>query len=125
MAIGTHSGIIKVYGNPGVEFYGQHTSSNNTTDCSIQLLEWIPGSGRFLSISVSNVLTLWEPAGALLVPIKNCILEGKTKKVSAICASNEKTKFWIGTETGSIYEFDVGSFNDSNLIVQIDNLTNQ
>lgn len=79
MAIGTNSGVIKVFGRPGVEFYGQHQSSpvspnqqNVTTtgsDTIIQILEWIPGNGRLLSLTTSNQLTLWEPAGTLLVGV--------------------------------------------------------
>lgn len=71
-AIGTHSGAIKVFGRPGVEFYGQHLSQpNNAADCAVQLLEWVPDTGRILSLTTSNQLILWEPAGAILVQYTN------------------------------------------------------
>lgn len=114
MAIGTTTGVIKVFGQPGVEFYGQTTpiitSVNPTpTDCLVQILEFIPGNGRLLSLTSNNQLTLWEPAGTLLVAIKTLALE-KFKKVSTLCCSFLKDLLWIGTEGGNVYQFDLKTF---------------
>ncbi|GAB0093657.1 Lethal(2) giant larvae protein [Sergentomyia squamirostris] len=121
MAIGTHSGTIKVFGRPGVEFYGQHTAGDSSPgnsavvganqECSVQLLEWVPGSGRLLSLTTANQLVFWEPAGAILVPIKRFFLDGKLKKVSSLCCSLQKDIVWIGTEGGNVYQFDLQSFS--------------
>lgn len=111
MAIGTNSGIIKVFGKPGVEFYGQHPATNNASDSIVQLLEWIPGSGRLLSLTASNQLILWEPAGTMLVPIKTLPFDGKLKKISSLCCSYMKDTVWIGTEGGNVYQFDIKSFS--------------
>uniref|UniRef100_A0A8D8IJ21 Lethal(2) giant larvae protein n=1 Tax=Culex pipiens TaxID=7175 RepID=A0A8D8IJ21_CULPI len=111
MAIGTNSGIIKVFGRPGVEFYGQHPASTNAADLIVQLLEWIPGSGRLLSLTASNQLILWEPAGTMLVPIKTLPFDGKLKKISSLCCSYMKDTVWIGTEGGNVYQFDIRSFS--------------
>lgn len=101
-----------MFGRPGVEFYGQHTNANGTTtDCSVQLLEWIPGSGRVLSLTASNQLVLWEPAGSLLVPIKSLPFDGKLKKVSSLCCSQLRDIVWIGTEGGNVYQFDLKTFS--------------
>lgn len=124
MAIGTQTGVLKVFGKPGVEFYGQHTvaasassspaSSNSAaaaaSDVSVQLLEWVPGSGRILSLTTANQLTLWEPAGSLLVPIRTLPFDGKLKKVSSLCCSQARDLVWIGTEGGNVYQFDLSSF---------------
>lgn len=111
MAIGTQTGAIKIFGKPGVEFYGQHTSpSGNASDCTVQLLEWIPGSGRILSLTTSNQLVLWEPADSMLVPIKTLSFDGKLKKVSSLCCSSQKDTVWIGTEGGNVYQFDIEKF---------------
>ena len=111
MAIGTNSGVIKVFGQPGVEFYGQHTSSNNNAaDLIVQQLEWIPGTGRLLSLTASNHLVLWEPAGSLLVALKSLPFDGKLKKISSICCSYNKDIVWIGTEGGNVYQFDIKKF---------------
>lgn len=100
-----------MFGQAGVEFYGQHSSAtNNTSDCTVQLLEWVPGSGRILSLTTANQLVLWEPAGAMMVPIKSLPFDGKLKKVSSLCCSYLKDIVWIGTEGGNVYQFDLASF---------------
>lgn len=114
MAIGTTVGVIKVFGQPGVEYYGQTTpiiTSTNPTpsDCMVQILEFIPGNGRLLSLTSNNQLTLWEPAGIALVAIKTLALE-KFKKVSTLCCSYIKDLLWIGTEGGNVYQFDLKTF---------------
>uniref|UniRef100_A0A182LU86 Lethal(2) giant larvae protein n=1 Tax=Anopheles culicifacies TaxID=139723 RepID=A0A182LU86_9DIPT len=121
MAIGTNSGVIKVFGRPGVEFYGQHTSpSNNPADLIVQMLEWIPGTGRLLSLTASNQLVLWEPAGPLLVAIKNLAFDGKLKKISSLCCSYMKDTVWIGTEGGNVYQFDVRKFSVKESVIYHD-----
>lgn len=110
-AIGTHTGAIKVFGRPGVEFYGQHLpQSNNSADCAVQILEWVPDTGRILSLTTSNQLVLWEPAGAILVPIKSKSCDGKLKKVSSLCCSLDKDLAWIGTEGGHVFQLDLKNF---------------
>jgi lethal(2) giant larvae protein len=135
MAIGTNSGVVKVFGRPGVEFYGQHqpgvTSPNQTnsavtgSDTIIQILEWIPGNGRLLSLTTSNQLTLWEPAGTMLVPIKNCPFDGKLKKISSLCCSYLKDLVWIGTEGGNVYQFDLKTFQVKEDVIFLDVIVEQ
>lgn len=121
MAIGTHSGAIKVFGRPGVEFYGQHSSAtNNVNDCTVQMIEFVSGSGRILSLTTSNQLILWEPAGAMLVPIKTISFDGHVKKVSSICCSYMKDVMWIGTEAGNVYQFDLKKFVIKDLVIYHD-----
>ncbi|XP_034100987.1 lethal(2) giant larvae protein [Drosophila albomicans] len=112
MAIGTQTGAIKVFGQPGVELYAQHTLTNNlASELNVQLLEWVYGSGRILSLTAANQLTLWEPAGTTLVPLKTLPFDGKLKKVSSLCCSINKDLVWIGTEGGNIYQLDLKSFS--------------
>lgn len=121
-AIGTHSGAIKVFGRPGVEFYGQHlTQSNNSSDCIIQFLEWVPDTGRILSLTTSNQLILWEPAGSMLVPIKTLAFDTK-KKISSLCCSLDKDLIWIGTEQGNIYQLNLKNFLIKEPIIFLDNV---
>ncbi|XP_068141738.1 lethal(2) giant larvae protein isoform X1 [Drosophila tropicalis] len=111
MAIGTQTGAIKVFGQPGVELYAQHTLVNNTAaELNVQLLEWVYGTGRILSLTAANQLILWEPVGTTLVAIKTLPFDGKLKKVSSLCCSLNKDLLWIGTEGGNIYQFDLKSF---------------
>lgn len=112
---------FKVFGQPGVEFYGQHSSAtNNTNDCIVQLLEFVSGSGRILSLTTSSQLILWEPAGAMLVPIKSISFDGKLKKVSSICCSVLKDLVWIGTEGGNVYQFDLKNFTMKETVIYHD-----
>ncbi|EDV30787.1 uncharacterized protein Dana_GF14872, isoform A [Drosophila ananassae] len=111
MAIGTQTGAIKVFGQPGVELYAQHTLVNNSAaELNVQLLEWVYGTGRILSLTAANQLILWEPVGSTLVAIKTLSFDGKLKKVSSLCCSLNKDVLWIGTEGGNIYQLDLHSF---------------
>lgn len=99
-----------MFGRPGVEFYGQHSSqTNNASECAVMLLEWVPDTGRLLSLTTSNQLVLWEPAGAILVPIKS-LPDGKVKKISTMCCSLDKDLVWLGTEGGNVYQLNLKSF---------------
>lgn len=112
MAIGTQTGVIKVFGQPGVEFYGQHVLANNScSELNVQLIEWVYGTGRLLSLTAANQLILWEPVGATLVAVKSLPFEGKLKKVSSMCCSRNNDIVWIGTEGGNIYQFDLQTFD--------------
>jgi len=46
MAIGTHTGVVKVLSQPVVEFYGQRTAHQgaNVQDMIVQQIEWITRS---------------------------------------------------------------------------------
>lgn len=142
MAIGTHSGAIKIFGQPGVEFYGQHppppaasaaaatnnagaaASPNNVAAAAadgtaVQLLAFVTGTGRLLSLTTANQLVLWEPAGhGALVPIRSISFDGKLKRISAICCAppasdaSDATQpnVWLGTEGGNVYPFDLQQF---------------
>lgn len=77
----------------------------------VQLLEFVAGTGRIVSLTTSNQLILWEPvAGAMLVPINQVSFDGKLKKVSSICCSVANDLVWIGTEGGNVYQFDLKNF---------------
>lgn len=111
-AIGTQNGAIKVFGRPGVEFYGHHTmQSNSAADLNVQLLEWVHGTGNLLSLTAANQLILWEPVGSTLVAIKSLSFDGKLKKVSSLCCCCENSIVWIGTEGGNIYQLDLKDFS--------------
>ncbi|XP_017046290.2 lethal(2) giant larvae protein isoform X1 [Drosophila ficusphila] len=121
MAIGTQTGAMKVLGQPGVELYGQHTLVNNSaTELNVQLLEWVYGTGRILSLTAANQLILWEPVGTTLLPIKTLPFDGKLKKVSSLCCSVNKDLLWIGTEGGNIYQLDLNTFTIKDHVIYHD-----
>lgn len=127
LAIGTTTGGIKVFGKPGVEFYGHHSVANNSTtsDCVVEQLEWIPGSGRVISLTTANQLVLWEPSGSALIPIRHLPFEGKLKKISVICASTGRDVVWLGTEGGNIYCLDLKTFDLKDHVIFSDVIVGQ
>ncbi|XP_050447248.1 lethal(2) giant larvae protein homolog 1 isoform X5 [Cataglyphis hispanica] len=108
MIIGTASGAIKVFGRPGVEFYGQHSveSGENAVTKIIPL----PKEGRLVSLCDDNSLHLWEINECSIVETKSLSLEGKLKKISAICLESNGKHLLLGTEGGNIYLLNFETF---------------
>ncbi|KAK4874231.1 hypothetical protein RN001_013591 [Aquatica leii] len=105
IGIGTASGAIKVFGKPGVEFYGQHQNQ-----IPIRRLVFLPNVGRIISLCDDNSLHLWEVNKSSLVEVKTQSLEGKLKKISAICVESAGNHLLLGTEGGNIYLLDLQTF---------------
>lgn len=105
-ALGTASGALKVYGRPGVEFYGQHTN----IDFAVIQIQFIPGTGRVVSLCDDNSLHLWEINEKSLVELKSHIFEGKSKKISSLCVESSGKHLLLGTEGGNIYSLDLTTF---------------
>ncbi|XP_011333953.2 lethal(2) giant larvae protein homolog 1 isoform X3 [Ooceraea biroi] len=108
MIIGTASGAIKVFGRPGVEFYGQHSveSGENAVTKIIALLN----EGRVVSLCDDNSLHLWEINESSVVETKSVSLEGKLKKISAMCLESSGEHLLLGTEGGNIYLLNLKTF---------------
>ncbi|KAK9887726.1 hypothetical protein WA026_000044 [Henosepilachna vigintioctopunctata] len=104
MALGTATGAIKVFGKPGVEFYGQHQQP-----VAVTRLIFLPSQGRIVSLCENNSLHLWEINNAL-VEVKFQALEGKLKKISTLCVESTKKHLLLGTEGGNIYLLDLATF---------------
>lgn len=105
LCVATRTGAIKIFGAPGVEFYGQLPK-----DKIICSLHFVPGRGRVIAVCEDNSLQLWEIStdGS---PSLKCIhtqsLEGKLKKISACCVESNGENLLIGTENGNIYIMDL------------------
>ncbi|KAM3964532.1 LLGL domain-containing protein l(2)gl isoform 4-T4 [Aphomia sociella] len=115
-ALGTATGALKVYGRPGVEFYGQHTNPDSPV---IQIL-FIPGTGRLISLCDDNSLHLWEINEKSLVELRTHTFEGKNKKISATCVEASGKNMLIGTEGGNIYTLDLNTFSLSEDVIYQD-----
>lgn len=115
LGIGTASGAIKVFGKPGVEFYGQHQNPIAVTQ-----LVFLPNVGRIVSLCDDNSLHLWEVNKSSLVEVKTQALEGKLKKISAICVESVGNHLLLGTEGGNIYLLDLNSFTMTSDIIYQD-----
>lgn len=105
LGIGTATGAVKVFGQPGVEFYGQHQNPLPVTK-----LIFLPNTGRLVSLCDDNSLHLWEIKNSI-IEIKSQALEGKLKKISTICVESTGQKnLLLGTEGGNIYLLDLATF---------------
>ncbi|KAL1494212.1 hypothetical protein ABEB36_009844 [Hypothenemus hampei] len=105
LCIGTSSGAIKVLGQPGVEFYGQHQNAIPVTK-----VLFLNGKGKVVSLQDDNSLHLWEVNKSSLVEVKSQALEGKLKTISNICLESAGKYLLLGTEGGNIYLLDLNTF---------------
>ncbi|ERL89741.1 hypothetical protein D910_07102 [Dendroctonus ponderosae] len=105
ICIGTAVGAIKVFGRPGVEFYGQHQNPIPVTK-----VLFIAGTGKVVSLQDDNSLHLWEVNKSSLVEVKSQALEGKLKKISTMCLESAGKYLLLGTEGGNIYLLDLNTF---------------
>ncbi|KAE8741158.1 hypothetical protein FOCC_FOCC013321 [Frankliniella occidentalis] len=116
MAIGTSSGAIKVVGNPGVEFYGQHQSNESP----VTRIIFLPNQGRLVTLCDDNSLHLWEINGSSLEEVKSQALEGKLKKISALCLESAGKNLLLGTEGGNIYLLSLETFETAEPVIYQD-----
>lgn len=110
MAIGTYNGLIKIFGQPGVECYGRIESQTDCAASDIQMLEFVYGNGQLVSLSSVNHLTLWEPKNGLIIAKTSKVFEEKSAKISALCCSLTPTSLWVGTENGEVFELEINTF---------------
>ncbi|XP_032689715.1 lethal(2) giant larvae protein homolog 1 isoform X2 [Odontomachus brunneus] len=108
MIIGTASGAIKVFGRPGVEFYGQHSVESGEN--AVTKIVALPNEGRVVSLCDDNSLHLWEINESSVVETKSLSLEGKLKKISAMCLESSGEHLLLGTEGGNIYLLNLKTF---------------
>ncbi|XP_044734719.1 lethal(2) giant larvae protein homolog 1 isoform X2 [Chrysoperla carnea] len=129
LCIGTASGALKVFGRPGVEFYGQHAPvgggniSNGPSGAppAVIKLVFLPGAqGRLVSLCNDNSLHLWEINKSSIVEVKLLSLEGKLKKISTICVESGGGNLLLGTEGGNIYLLDLATFTMASDIIYQD-----
>lgn len=118
IAIGTCAGFIRIYGTPGVEFYGQHEG-----ECCVTNLFFIPNWGRLISLCEDNSLHLWEintsDGESYLTEVKSYSLEERLK-ISSCCLLSHGQNLLIGTEEGNIYFLDVKAFEMTEDIIYQD-----
>lgn len=116
LALGTATGCVKIFGKPGVEFYGQHTNRES----AVTRLVFLPNEGRVISLCDDNSLHLWEINEGSLEEVKSQALEGKLKKISAVCLESACENLLLGTEGGNIYLLNVKTFEMSDTIIYQD-----
>ncbi|XP_015429859.1 PREDICTED: lethal(2) giant larvae protein homolog 1 isoform X2 [Dufourea novaeangliae] len=112
MMIGTASGAIKVFGRPGVEFYGQHVDSGER---AIRKIVAVPNEGRLVTLLDKSV-HMWEIDESSIIETQSFSLEGKFK-VSAMCLESSGENLLLGTEAGNIYLLNMKTFTTSDNII--------
>jgi len=109
LAIGTRTGVVKVYGGPGVEFIGVHKEES-----PVSQLFFLPDQGRIVSLLENNTLHLWEvnikDGNSVLEEVKEFSLEGRLLQITVCCMPSDCQQLFLGTEGGNIYVLDVVSF---------------
>jgi len=114
LAIGTKQGLLRVYGRPGVEFYGEHAAELKVTK-----IAFLPGQGRLVTLTEDNFLHLWEINGSSMKEIKSTHLEGRLKQVSVMCVDSANRRMLLGTEGGNVYFLNLWNFQiDDSIIFQ-------
>lgn len=66
--------------------------------------------GRIVSLCDDNSLHLWEINESSVVETKSLSLEGKLKKISAMCLESSGEHLLLGTEGGNIYLLNLKTF---------------
>ncbi|XP_076057777.1 LLGL domain-containing protein l(2)gl isoform X2 [Oratosquilla oratoria] len=120
LALACRNGDVRVYGKPGVEFYGHHQGS----DSPVVRLIFLPGQGRLVSLCEDNSLHLWQlkekKSRLELILVKSTSMEGKLKKISALVADSACEHLMVGTEGGNIYLLNLATFNMTDNIIYQD-----
>lgn len=119
LAIGTKTGLIRIYGAAGVEFDGAHENEG----CVMELF-FLPGQGRLISQCDNDSLHLFElnekDGKWKLEVVKSCTFQGRLKKITTCCLPSSGDHLLIGTDSGNIYSLDVKSFEMTDHIIYQD-----
>ncbi|XP_068120557.1 LOW QUALITY PROTEIN: LLGL scribble cell polarity complex component 2 [Hyperolius riggenbachi] len=108
MAIGTRSGAIKVYGNPGVEFMGLHDENN-----AVIKISFVPNQCQIVTLLDDNSLHLWSfrqhNGLSELQEEKKLSLRGppgappSVTQIKVLLAHSSGERLFVGTEGGSVF----------------------
>jgi lethal(2) giant larvae protein len=108
--IGTSTGELRVYGQPGVEFCSQ-----TKNQAAISSIFTFRGNHQLITVDTSNTVIMWELVGEGSSPS----LEQKEsffldpdggKVITAGCLAQLSGHFYIGTEGGNVFVLDLRKF---------------
>lgn len=121
LAIGTKSGALKLYGQPGICLQGQHKG-----DVAVGHIIFVPRQSKLVTICSDNSLHLWELS---LTKEQHSFLEKKKsfttessrlKTISSCCLLSHENHLLLGTEGGNVHFFDVTTFTLSDRTISHD-----
>jgi len=108
LALGTKTGVLRVFGAAGVEFSAQHKDDVSVFHCVLF------GQGQLVTLCSDNCLHLWEigvkDGVSYLQEVRALPLENKVKTVSAHCLTLPGDQLLLGTESGHIFVVDLKTF---------------
>jgi lethal(2) giant larvae protein len=131
LAIGTRSGLLRVYGAPGVEFYAQLE-----TETEIRQIVFIEKRAQLITLSADSSLHLWEintktneneAKNGVLECVKTCDYfrneaskEGSIKQITTISVNSNSDVLLVGTQIGNTYLLDLETFDLNDQIIYQD-----
>ncbi|XP_074648928.1 LLGL scribble cell polarity complex component 2-like [Tubulanus polymorphus] len=106
LAIATKTGVIKIFGKPGVEFDNVLESGE-----TVGQLIFLPEQGRLLSVCRDNTVHLWEINGSDLDHVRTFTMEeGRLMELTVACLTADGKTLLLGTESGNIHQLDLENF---------------
>lgn len=103
------------FGEPGVEFYGQHHA-----EAGVNSILFVPNQGRLVTRCGDNSLHLWEITEGGLNEVESHVLVGKLKSISAVCMESSGELLLLGTEGGNVYFINLKTFCMLDTIIYLD-----
>ena len=88
LVLGTRTGGLRLFGQPGVELVGQH---ENEAEVAVEQIVIVPGQGRMVTVTADNTLHMWEINDNRLVEVSKTHMEGRLKKVTVCCLESARS----------------------------------
>ncbi|RUS90798.1 hypothetical protein EGW08_001417 [Elysia chlorotica] len=116
LAIGTKSGVIRIFGTPGFEVSATHEG-----DVSVTSIFFIPEEGRLITACSDSSLHLWEinnrDGSSVLEEKEMDSGEAlKVKSMSTCSMSSDFSSLFVGTESGNVHVIDVKTLTETHVI---------
>jgi lethal(2) giant larvae protein len=125
LAISTKSGVLTIYGQPGVLFSGQHKD-----DVGIVRILMLPEQGRLITIGADSSLHRWQinatkdGHSSLDEVSTSFVVDGsKPKTIASCCLSKSADRLYVGTDEGCLHVLDVLSFKRIGDVVSQERMT--
>lgn len=103
MAIGNRSGIVRVYGKPGVDVEFRHEK-----ETIIFQMIFVVNTGRLLTATADNVISLWDYKKK--TPERVHWLHMHRENVTEICLEFQDKWLYIGTDKGNVHILNMETF---------------
>ena len=103
MAIGSRSGIVRLYGKPGVDVEFKHEK-----EAAVFKMIFVVNTGRLLTATVDNVISLWDFKKK--TPERMHWLHIHRENITEICLEFQDKWLYIGTDKGNVHILNMETF---------------